>query len=108
MATSARDVSVPIERQGSRTAEGIAFVSEVVFVSEDDDFQYSSGRFSAEWSPEDGDGTIELGPQAVDVDEALAWARSKAARVIVEIGTDRRAFTAGADPAASGLDPWPG
>lgn len=58
----------------------VVLVEEVVFASEDGDFRYGSGRFSATLL----DGEIcEEGPQAVSMEAAMEWARARGAVIVM-------------------------
>ena len=64
------------------------------------------GRFSADVDcDEDGPFSHVNGPTDVGPEEAIAWARRRAKRVIVRVGADF--YTAGSE-AVRGLPSWPG
>ena len=85
----------------------ISFVEEAVFASDDGEFCYRSGRFSAYCASTAVPALCEPGPQAVPVDEAIAWARRHAPVVIVCVGDDRRYSAGDTDPAGEHLPSWP-
>jgi hypothetical protein len=87
--------------------DAVVFIDEVVFCSEDEDFRYCSGRFSASLTSKPSAEPDELGPQGVDVEEAIAWGRERASVVIVFAGHDRKAYSAGSRQLrGERLPPW--
>lgn len=61
-----------------------ARLDEAVFVDDEQEFIVCSGRFSGSLIRRDE--TIETGPQAVLLPEALAWARERATVIVVRVG----------------------
>ena len=81
-------------------------IAEVVFESPDGEMSYCSGRFSAVRFGSDI-GAVEQGPEAVLIDEAMAWAEQTGV-VIVRVGVDGREFSAGSrEPRGRALPRWP-
>lgn len=83
-----------------------ARLDEVVFVDEDEELISCSGRFSGELVLRGK--TVEIGPQAVFLPDALAWAAERTPVVVVRVGPDRIAYSAGQEaPAGWPMPAWP-
>jgi hypothetical protein len=59
--------------------------SGIVYVGEEMDAAFWTGRFSVHW---ESGAEHEMGPRAVSLEEALAWARARADVVLVRPGDD--------------------
>ena len=69
----------------------------------DPDDRWASGLFSAHI---DGSALVD-GPDAVPIEDALAWARERAERIVVRVDRHgEQEFSAGREPVGS-LPPWP-
>ena len=85
---------------------GTVVVTEACFISED--LCYLSGRFSATWCPDGAAEPVEDGPQAVDVESAIAWGRARAPVVVVALGDGEKRYSAGSrQPVGPPLPEWP-
>lgn len=79
--------------------DGTAFVAELM---DEKDPGRMTASFSAHIEYRSG-GRPLFGPESVPIDEALAWARRRAARVLVQLGPGDPLFSAGVeDPAPDG------
>ena len=94
------------KRGGRPAAASRIVIDEIVFEDADEGFVYCSGRFSVLTTEDDG--APEPGPQAVLIDDALAWARERAAMVVVRVGAERMSYSAGREqPPGRALPRWP-
>jgi hypothetical protein len=82
-----------------------------VFIAEDydpEDFGTLTGRFSAIWQGERG---YRQGPEGVSAEEAIAWGRSQADKVVIRLGDSDVEYSAGNRPPDRGpgkrLPVWP-
>lgn len=94
------DVASVAEGETQGTLEGIAYIDE-------DDASVPgrwSGKFSAVWH-RDGHNPIP-GPQGVEVNAALEWARARASEISILVGGDSEPYSAGVTH-ADGSKRWP-
>jgi len=82
-----------------------------VWIAEEPDGSFWSGRFSAGCQGSDCQGVEQRGPQGVSADEAIAWARGHARLVFIRPGDSPHYYSAGAEPGNAGRErltpPWP-
>jgi protein-S-isoprenylcysteine O-methyltransferase Ste14 len=77
------------------------------------DIECFTGRFFAHWQSDDHQ-QYRNGPEAVSVDEAIAWGRSQADVVLVRVGNgdlggdEHGYFSAGTRHPEPDIPPWPG
>jgi hypothetical protein len=108
-----RDLARIRRGRGLRRAEmeEFALMLATVFVSEESDVDFETmvewwtGRFFCSLQ---GPGSVfEDGPSEVTVDEAIAWGRKRAGRVLVRVGSDDH-YSAGSDLIkGTAVKPWP-
>lgn len=92
----------------TKQAKDVVFDERVAFVTElgvEDEPGRFSGLFAAHWEARSGEAWLQ-GPEAVAVDEAIAWARECAPFVSVLIGGREPVFSAGTRQ-LTGVSPWP-
>jgi hypothetical protein len=86
-------------------------VGHVVWIAEESDGSFWSGRFSAECQGPECRAAQRRGPQGVSADEAIAWARAHAGLVFIRPGDSSHYYSAGDEPGSAGRDqstpPWP-
>ena len=82
-----------------------------MWIVEEPDGPFWSGRFSAQCQGSDCDGADQRGPLGVAADEAIAWARGHARLVFIRPGDSPHYYSAGDEPGNAGRDqftpPWP-
>jgi hypothetical protein len=83
----------------------------VVWIAEESDGAFWSGRFWAECQGPECRGAERQGPQGVSADEAIAWARAHAPMVFIRPGDSPHYYSAGDLPGSAGRDgdtpSWP-
>lgn len=89
------------------TRVSLACLTEAVFEDPDGGFCSCSGRFSGELHDEAGR-VVEVGPQAVLLEDALTWAGARSSVVVIRVGPRHDAYSAGALPPPNlDLPDWP-
>ena len=82
-----------------------------MWIAEESDGAFWSGRFSAECQALECRGAERRGPQGVSADEAIAWARAHGRMVFIRPGDSLHYYSAGDEPGSAGRDqhtpPWP-
>ena len=83
----------------------------MVWIAEEPDGSFWSGRFSAQCRGSECRGAEPRGPQGVSADEAIAWARGHARLVFIRPGDTSHYYSAGDEAGSAGKDQitplWP-